>query len=609
MGALANVMRAATKAFTFPGYGTSGAWSGYGMRPWYGGIPGERDWSRIVGDGSSSSIVSACCLWIARNFAEAPPVVVDASDGIPQIVRGHALPKMLRRPNPYYSGTLMWYGVLADFIVTGDAYIYKARDDNGKVGELWYTPSRYLTPRRRADAPPGELVSYYEYRPHGEVIEVPQADIYHLRYGVDPNNVMRGLSPLHTLLRELGVDSEASRFTASLLHNLGVPGLVIAPDKESKGSLDEDAREAVKAKFKQSFSGDNRGDPIVLSRPTDVSQWGFNPQEMDLGALRDIPEERVTAVLGMPAAVVGFGTGLQTAKVGATMSELRFQAMENCQIPTYKLIADELTVQMLPDFANPAELEYLEVAFDLSQVRALMDSNLKLAELQSTLARSGIKKRGETRATLGLPVSPEDDVYIPSPGVQMLMPDTTAADVQAMSQPALAPLDQLAIPANVPKSALTSREHDVALRVSKGMTNQAISEDLVLSVRTVDKHVGNILAKLGLKSRTEITAPDTEVTVGAVDDGMEAKFGDLLRELVAGRNEPQVAQVLAAMEQAAAGRDAALVKGLLALAEGIAQRPVQITATLEGKAMEKVVERDKDGITRVIERPLAAERN
>src|SRR5260370_3396111 len=106
-----------------------------------------------------------------------------------------------------------------------------------------------------------------------------------------------------------------------------------------------------------------------MSKPTNIVQFGFSAGEMGLGAIRDIPEERVTAVLGIPAAVVGFGTGLQTAKVGATMSELRDQAYENCIIPTQRLVADELSVQMLPDFATPAELARLEVAFDLSKVR------------------------------------------------------------------------------------------------------------------------------------------------------------------------------------------------------------------------------------------------
>jgi len=448
MGVFADTIRAVAKAAPpFPGWGSGswGSWGGTwgGRLPIFRGMPGERDWSKLIGDGSGSSIVEACVLWLCRNFPEAPPIVVDSgADGIPQIVRGHALPKKLRRPNPYYSGTLLMYGLITSFIIDGNGYILKIRDQLGRIAELWWVPHFMLEPRWSPDG--SDYISYYDYRPMGQFIQIAPRDVYHLRYGLDPENSRKGRSPLRTLFRELGVDEEASRFSASILHNLGVPGVVIAPDKESKGALDENARDAIKAKFKESFGGDKRGDPIVMSKPTNIVQFGFSPGEMDLGAIRDIPEERVTAVLGIPAAVVGFGTGLQTAKVGATMSELRDQAYENCIIPTQRLVADELSVQMLPDFATEAELERLEVAFDLSKVRVLQEAQGKLAERQSTLARAGIAKRSEARAAVGLPVRPEDDVFIPSPGVQIVQPDGSVADATAAQQTALAQATQQA---------------------------------------------------------------------------------------------------------------------------------------------------------------------
>ena len=459
MGLIADTVRSLAKASPpFPGWG-SGSWGGTwgGRLPIFRGMPGERDWSKLIGDGSGSSIVEACVLWLCRNFPEAPPIVVDSggADGIPQIVRGHALPKKLRRPNPYYSGTLLMYGLITSFIIDGNGYLMKVRDRLDRVAELWWVPHFMLEPRWSPDGT--DYISYYDYRPMGQLIQLAPRDVYHLRYGLDPENSRKGRSPLRTLFRELGVDEEASRFSASILHNLGVPGVVIAPDKESKGALDENARDAIKAKFKESFGGDKRGDPIVMSKPTSIVQFGFSPGEMDLGAIRDIPEERVTAVLGIPAAVVGFGTGLQTAKVGATMSELRDQAYENCIIPTQRLVADELSVQMLPDFATPAELERLEVTFDLSKVRVLQEAQGKLADRQATLARAGIAKRSEARAAVGLPVQPEDDVFIPSPGVQVIQPDGTVQNAAPAQQ---APLDQAA--PNPPKGGNGHRPNVVA---------------------------------------------------------------------------------------------------------------------------------------------------
>jgi DNA-binding CsgD family transcriptional regulator len=53
---------------------------------------------------------------------------------------------------------------------------------------------------------------------------------------------------------------------------------------------------------------------------------------------------------------------------------------------------------------------------------------------------------------------------------------------------------------------LTSRELEVLRLISAGKTNKAIAAKLVLSERTVERHVSNIFTKLGLSSRTAATA-------------------------------------------------------------------------------------------------------
>lgn len=61
-------------------------------------------------------------------------------------------------------------------------------------------------------------------------------------------------------------------------------------------------------------------------------------------------------------------------------------------------------------------------------------------------------------------------------------------------------------PSPVPRhdSQLTSREHEIAELVAKGLSNREIAAQLVISPRTAEKHVEKILTKLGLTSRTQI---------------------------------------------------------------------------------------------------------
>ena len=58
--------------------------------------------------------------------------------------------------------------------------------------------------------------------------------------------------------------------------------------------------------------------------------------------------------------------------------------------------------------------------------------------------------------------------------------------------------------ATYPVEQLTPREREVAALVARGLTNKQIAGALVVSDATAERHVANILGKLGLRSRVDI---------------------------------------------------------------------------------------------------------
>ena len=53
-------------------------------------------------------------------------------------------------------------------------------------------------------------------------------------------------------------------------------------------------------------------------------------------------------------------------------------------------------------------------------------------------------------------------------------------------------------------SALTGREHDVALAVGRGLSNAEVAAELHLSVPTVKTHVSRVFDKLGVTNRVQV---------------------------------------------------------------------------------------------------------
>ncbi|HEX6026560.1 MAG TPA: response regulator transcription factor [Solirubrobacter sp.] len=59
--------------------------------------------------------------------------------------------------------------------------------------------------------------------------------------------------------------------------------------------------------------------------------------------------------------------------------------------------------------------------------------------------------------------------------------------------------------AELPEDLLTPRERDVVKLIAEGHTSEEIANILVISRKTVDRHRANVLEKLGMRNRVELT--------------------------------------------------------------------------------------------------------
>lgn len=365
------------------------------------------DWAGQVGDGTSSSTVMAPLLWIARTFPEAPPGLWrQLENGQEDHVRDHPMLRLLQRPNAFYTGPILWMATITDFSVDGNAYWLKLRNKAGVVQELWWAPQWMMTPKGNER----EFISHYDYQPgQGAPIPIQPEDVVHFRNGLDSGDMRLGYSPLKSVLREVYTDDEAAAFTASLLKNMGVPGLVVSPKTGVTIAADEAAD--VKKDVESKFTGEGRGTTVVMTGATDIQQFGFSPEQLLLREIRRIPEERVSGVLGVPAVVAGLGAGLDRSTF-TNMGEAREMAYESNIIPTQRIMAEDVRFQLLSDFVSEESLWQWRFGFDLAKVRVLQEDLYRQAQRLDLGVRGGWVRVGEARRHLNLEVSDGDAVYL-----------------------------------------------------------------------------------------------------------------------------------------------------------------------------------------------------
>lgn len=313
-------------------------------RGWYGGAV---DYAVEAGDLIDSSAVMACLNWLMRVFPMSKPrVVLDTGDGL-EPIPDHPLTRLLKKPNPYYAGTQLWRATVLSYYWAGNAYWRKVRNGAGQVIALYYEPHWTIRPKRDNAE---EFVSSYQIWRDRKWRDTKREDVVHFRWAFAARDQMLGMGTLDSALREVFTDNEAGRYAASMFKNMGVFSRLISPkDGELPLSTTEAAR--LIAEFQAATTGDNRGRPIIPTVPVDMVEGNSDPSKMDTRGNRRITEERISALLGVPASVVGLGAGLDRNTFSNSEEAVRW-AYYNNLIPTQDGMAEELDVQLVSDFTS-----------------------------------------------------------------------------------------------------------------------------------------------------------------------------------------------------------------------------------------------------------------
>ena len=258
-----------------------------------------------LGNGESNSAVVSCLQVLGVSFSEATmQVCTEDEHGEKLNIPNHPLSLLMRRPNPYMSGDVLQQYIINAMHVSGDAYLLKQKNNAGQLVSLYPLMPEMVTPKGTKV----ELITHYIYETDEDKFRLDNTEVVHFRLGLNSKDHKSGFSPLKSVLREIYGDESAGQMATALLSNMGVPSVMISP-KDEFGPSEEEAQQIAKT-YQQKVSGKNKGKPLVLSGAMNVEKLSFSPKDLDIGLLRRVPEERISAVLGVPAILAGLGAGL-----------------------------------------------------------------------------------------------------------------------------------------------------------------------------------------------------------------------------------------------------------------------------------------------------------
>lgn len=357
-----------------------------------------------LGNGASNSAVVSCLQVLGTAFGEAELKVYETNEaGELDVLPNHQLTMLFKRPNPYMSGDVVQNYLVQSMHISGDAYLLKQKNEAGQLVALYPLMPENVTVKGNDET----LISHYEYQVKNEKVMLDRDMIAHFRLGLDPENHRQGFSPVKTLLREIYGDESAGQMATSILANMGVPSFMITPKDEY--GLTEEEGEAIAKAFQRKTGGQNKGKPLVLSGGVNVEKLAFSPKDLEIGDLRESFESRVSSVLGVPSIIAGLEVGLKYATY-SNAKTLREFFTEQKLIPLWDMVSQEITHQILKvDYPNSSNLE---ARYDYTDVRALQSDTNEIYERMNLAVTGGWVTVAEARQSIGLPTSPEQDVYL-----------------------------------------------------------------------------------------------------------------------------------------------------------------------------------------------------
>jgi HK97 family phage portal protein len=337
-----------------------------------------------------NAVFLACVEALAFGFMEPPLLAWDGKDSTAQPLADHPARKLIENPNPQMSESDFSVMVMTYIAISGNCYLYKARNSRGAPVELWPYHDGQIRPLPGG----GSWVRGYEFiHANREPEFIDAADIIHLKWPTpDPKQPWMAQPPLRAAAAEVDSDNEASRYLRALLQNDAVPRTVVTLPPGGKMSNDEKHR--FRANWQALYGGDNSGGVAVLENGATIARLGLDLQQLAFEAMHRVPEKRICAVMRTPPVIAGLGDDPTYANSDAAY----YRWTRSTLVPLWTLVGAAMQKGLSKDFGG------VVLGYDTSQVQALQEDTTDLwGRVLNAWDKGILEDKNEARGLLNLP--------------------------------------------------------------------------------------------------------------------------------------------------------------------------------------------------------------
>jgi HK97 family phage portal protein len=371
----------------------------------------DRNWRTEAGQIESNSTVAIGLGKIAQKVAQAKLTVKTINPDGSYYYKPDPRLFSFTAPMPGLDEATILKAIACPLKVYGNAYLLKRRSKTGFLIGLAPLMPWQVVPKSdiHVDGSPNngnELITRYQITPYGggAMFYAAPSEIIHFRDGmVDVANPALGMSPLMAALRQVVTDNEASNYAATLMTNMGIPGVIFSPKDPNAMEPTQEQRKSMRDRW-QSFSRDRRGQAMDLPGAFEITRVAMSPTDIKAIEQKVHTMTELLASLGVDPMIVGLPSDSKTYN---NISEAREIFIEDTILSLLSVISATLDKAFADEGLGLKPNEFL--AFDPSVYREL-DEDITAKYTRAELAfKAGASTRGEFRKALGF----QDDLADP----------------------------------------------------------------------------------------------------------------------------------------------------------------------------------------------------